>query len=241
MSGSEGGRSREAASILAKMTTPYDPECHKLFVPRLAAQPFFERSQFAWVEALEAKTDVIRSELMRALEAQGEAFHSKPWSVFYLWLNGKADEANLALCPETVKALAAVDQAHITDACPNAMFSALAPRTHIPAHTGESNARLVVHLPLIVPEKCGTLRVGFEEREWKVGEALIFDDSIEHEAWNNSDELRVVLLFDIWHPALSLKDREMVNALVAVESEFRTRNNLVTQAPPARPVPRQID
>ncbi len=121
------------------------------------------------------------------------------------------------------------------------MFSALAPRTHIPAHTGESNARLVVHLPLIVPEKCGTLRVGFEEREWKVGEALIFDDSIEHEAWNNSDELRVVLLFDIWHPALSLKDREMVNALVAVESEFRTRNNLVTQAPPTRPGPRQID
>lgn len=260
MSASERGRWREAASILAKMTAPYDPECHKLFVPRLAAQPFFERSQFAWVEALEAKTDVIRSELMRALEAKGEAFlpyvtldrggaaeewkelnHSTRWSVFYLWLNGKADDDNIALCPETMKALASVDQAHITGACPNAMFSALAPRTHIPPHTGESNARLVVHLPLIVPENCGTLRVGFEEREWKVGEALIFDDSIEHEAWNKSDELRVVLLFDIWHPALSLKDREMVNALVAVESEFRTRNNLVTQTPPARPGPRPTD
>ena len=260
MSMSERDRWREPASILAKMTTPYDPEGHKLFVPRLAAQPFFDKSQFAWVEALEAKADVIRGEMMRALEANGESFlpyvtldhggemeewqelnHSTRWSVFCLWLNGEADEANMAFCPETVKALASVDQAHISGACPNAMFSALSPRTHIPPHTGESNARLVVHLPLIVPEKCGSLRVGSEEREWKVGEALIFDDSIEHEAWNNSDELRVVLLFDIWHPALSLKDREIVNALVAVETEFKTRNGLATQMPPMRQGPRPIE
>ena len=259
MSMSEHGRWREAASILAKMTTPYDPECHKLFVPRLPAEPFFDRSQFAWVESLEAKTDVIRSELLRALETKGESFlpyvtldrggaeeewkelnYSTRWSVFNLWLNGKLDEGNTALCPETMKALASVDQAYIDGACPNAMFSALAPRTHIPPHTGESNARLVVHLPLIVPEKCGSLRVGFEEREWKVGEALIFDDSIEHEAWNNSDQLRVVLLFDIWHPALSMKDREMVNALIAAETEFKSRNNLAEQTQPPRQGPRPI-
>ncbi len=100
------------------------------------------------------------------------------------------------------------------------MFSALAPRTHIPPHTGESNARLVVHLPLIVPENCGSLRVGFEQRAWRVGEALIFDDSIEHEAWNNSDELRVVLLFDVWNPQLTQQDREIVNTLVSTEADF---------------------
>lgn len=243
MSVAERGRWREAASIMAKITTPYDPQPHRLFVPRLSAQPFHDRSNFPWVKALEAKTNSIRDELLRALQVKGEAFlpyvtldrggsmdewkelnHSKRWSVFYLWLNGRRDEENMALCPETSKALELVDQAHIGGACPNAMFSALSPRTHIPAHSGESNARLVVHLPLVVPEKCGALRVGFEEREWKVGEALIFDDSIEHEAWNHSDELRVVLLFDIWNPALSLKDREMVNALVAAEADFAACN-----------------
>ena len=74
--------------------------------------------------------------------------------------------------------LPGTDHASIAGNCPNAMFSALAPRTHIPPHHGETNARIVVHLPLIVPEKCGGIRVGFQQREWKVGELLIFDDSI---------------------------------------------------------------
>lgn len=244
MAPAERGRWREAASIMAKITKRYEPEPHKLLVPRLASQPFYDRTQFAWTDALEAKTAVIRDELRCALDAKSESFlpyvtlnrtgtgeewkelnHSTRWSVFYLWLNGRLDSQNVALCPETMNALALVDQAHIGGACPNAMFSALSPHTHIPAHSGESNARLVVHLPLIVPERCGALRVGFEQREWKVGEALIFDDSIEHEAWNDSDELRVVLLFDIWNPALSLKDRDMVKALVAAEAEFNARSN----------------
>lgn len=240
MSPEARGRWREAASIMAKITTPYNPQCHSFFVPRLPSQPFYDTAQFPWVKALEAKTDIIRDELVRALEVRGEGFvpyvtldrggteqewkelnQSTRWSVLYLWRNGLRDAENQKLCPETVKALDLVDQAHIHGNCPNAMFSALAPRTRIPPHSGESNARLVVHLPLIVPEKCGALRVGFEEREWKVGQALIFDDSIEHEAWNDSDELRVVLLFDVWHPQLTSDDREMVNALVGAEADFR--------------------
>ncbi|MFZ2030653.1 MAG: aspartyl/asparaginyl beta-hydroxylase domain-containing protein [Vitreimonas sp.] len=225
-------RWREAASIHAKLTKPYHSECHQFFVPRLPAIPFYDRAQFPWVEALEAKTDLIRAELMGALETKRQDFvpyvtleksgageewkhvnQSTRWSVFCIWKNGILDAENAAFCPETAKALAAVDQAYIRGNAPNAMFSALAPRTHIPPHSGESNARLVVHLPLITPEKC-RLRVGYEEREWKRGEALIFDDSIEHEARNDSDELRVVLLFDIWNPHLTQRDREMVNTLV---------------------------
>lgn len=100
------------------------------------------------------------------------------------------------------------------------MFSVLAPHTHIPPHHGETNARLVVHLPLIVPEKC-TYRVGFEHRRWAVGETLIFDDSIEHEARNDSDELRVVLIFDVWNPLLSPGDRDMVKRLSAAKRQFQ--------------------
>jgi aspartate beta-hydroxylase len=71
-----------------------------------------------------------------------------------------------------------------------------------------------VHLPLIVPENC-TYRVGFEHRTWKEGELLIFDDTIEHMARNDSDELRVVLIFDVWNPLLATEERELVRALAA--------------------------
>jgi aspartyl/asparaginyl beta-hydroxylase (cupin superfamily) len=104
--------------------------------------------------------------------------------------------------------------AAIAGLCPNAMFSALAPHTEIPPHTGETNARLVVHLPLIVPEKC-SYRVGFEHRTWTEGELLIFDDTIEHTARNDSDALRVVLIFDVWNPLLAPEEREVVRTLAA--------------------------
>jgi aspartyl/asparaginyl beta-hydroxylase (cupin superfamily) len=232
-------RWREAASIMAQLSSPYHSQSNQLFVPRLSATPFYDKSSFPWAKALESKTSVIRDELMRALETRGGAFvpyinkeqgapinqwgelnHSKKWSALHLWANGDRMKENLALCPETAKALTLTDQAHIAGNAPNAMFSALAPHTHIPPHHGETNARLVVHLPLIVPEKCGGLRVGFQQREWKVGELLIFDDSIEHEAWNDSDELRVVLIFDVWNPQLTTQDREMVNALTLAAADF---------------------
>ena len=94
------------------------------------------------------------------------------------------------------------------------MFSLLAPRTRIPPHTGVANTRLVCHLPLIVPERCW-FRVGAETREWEVGKAFVFDDTIEHEAANDSDRLRVVFIFDVWHPGLSEAERDTVAAIMA--------------------------
>lgn len=116
-------------------------------------------------------------------------------------------------------ALSDASLANISGLCPNAFFSALAPKTRIPPHNGECNARLVAHLPLIVPENCA-IRVGFEERQWQVGEIIVFDDTIEHEAWNLSDELRVVLIFDVWNPLLSESERKMVNAMAQASREF---------------------
>ena len=85
---------------------------------------------------------------------------------------------------------------------PMALYSVLKARTHIPPHWGMLNTRLIVHLPLIVPPDC-RLRVGNEIRPVEAGKAMIFDDSIEHEAWNDSDQTRVVLLIEIWRPELS--------------------------------------
>jgi aspartate beta-hydroxylase len=231
-------RWREAASIASGRTRAYHAESNQLHVPRLPAIPFFERDSFPWAAALEAKTAEIRAELNAALTQDSDRFgpyiaynpgepvnqwqelnHSKRWSAFHLYRAGTPVGENLAKCPLTAHALEAVALADIPGLCPNAMFSALAPHTHIPPHNGETNARIVVHLPLIVPNNC-TYRVGFERREWRVGEILAFDDTLEHEARNDSDELRVVLIFDVWNPLLLPAEREMVRALASAVRTF---------------------
>lgn len=228
----------EAASIMSGRSRPYEADCNQLRVPRLPAIPFFDREQFAWVRALEAQTASIRDELQEALATQGQDFtpyigynpgepvnqwnelnHSNRWSTYQLWKGGIPVAAHLDACPKTRDALLDIDMADIDGLCPNAMFSALAPHTEIPPHHGETNARLVVHLPLIVPPKC-TYRVGFEKRTWEVGKTLIFDDTIEHTARNDSDELRVVLIFDVWNPLLSAGERDAVRALTTAMREF---------------------
>jgi aspartate beta-hydroxylase len=229
---------QEAVSIMAGRTKPYHSDCNQLQVPRLPAIPFYDPYQFGWAHELEAKTPEILAELQAMLanpaanfapyiayrpgdpvNQWGDLNHSKKWSSLSLWRGGVRDEVNLAACPQTAAALDQIEMAEIGGLCPNAMFSALAPHTQIPPHTGETNARLVVHLPLIVPPNCH-YRVGYEERQWEVGKLLIFDDTLEHTARNDSDELRVVLIFDIWNPHLSTEERILVQSLTDAARAF---------------------
>lgn len=231
-------RWREAVSIRAGQSRPYVSMSNQLCVPRLPSIPFYERSDFPFLDELEAKTDLIRAELEAAIADDRKSFrpyiaynpgdpvnqwsdlnHSDRWSAYHLWLSGEPVKENLERCPNTAKALESVNLAGLDGLCPNVFFSALQPRTHIPPHYGESNARLIAHLPLIVPDNC-TFRVGFEQRKWNVGEVIVFDDTIEHEAFNNSDELRVVLIFDVWNPLLSEKERDLASRLAAATREF---------------------
>jgi aspartyl/asparaginyl beta-hydroxylase (cupin superfamily) len=101
---------------------------------------------------------------------------------------------------------------------PIALWSLLKPVTHIQPHHGLLNTRLICHIPLIVPHSCA-IRVGNETRSWREGEALIFDDSFEHEAWNKSGDTRVILLFEIWRPEITLEERAALTAI------FETINN----------------
>ena len=84
--------------------------------------------------------------------------------------------------------------------------------------TGVTNTRTIIHLPLIVPPGCA-FRVGGETREWREGEAFAFDDTIEHEAWNKSQQDRAVLILDVWNPYLSEHEHEMIRRLFAVAEE----------------------
>jgi aspartate beta-hydroxylase len=111
----------------------------------------------------------------------------------------------------------------IADHSPEILFSVLRPHTHIPPHTGVINGRLTVHLPLIVPENCGALRAGDEQRPWRIGECLVFDDSFVHEAWNDSDQTRVVLILDAWNPHLSEPEREALSTAIAELGAFHRR------------------
>ncbi len=209
-----------------------------LHFPHLPAISYFDRKEFPWLQEIEAATDEIAEELVGLLGDSDPDFipylnhpdgspinqwadlnRSKKWSAYFLWNDGVRIDDHCRRCPKTAAALARLPLANVPGYAPTALFSTLDARAHIPPHTGVTNTRLVVHLPLIIPERC-RFRVGNETREWKRGEAWVFDDTIEHEAWNGSDELRVILIFDIWHPALSEAERDLVCALLAAQSKY---------------------
>jgi aspartate beta-hydroxylase len=95
----------------------------------------------------------------------------------------------------------------------------LAPKTRIPAHTGVTNTRFIAHLALAVPPGCG-FRVGAETREWREGRAWVFDDTFEHEAWNESEVPRIVLIFDVWNSFLTPAERDLVSVVTAGVHEY---------------------
>jgi aspartate beta-hydroxylase len=208
----------------------YFQEPRQYFFPELPHIQFFARENFPWLDAVEAATDEIRAELKdvmkqanafvpyvqgeenRPQKAQQGMLNNADWSAFYLWKNGEVVAESAARCPRTMAALANVPISQISNRSPSILFSLLRPGAHIPAHNGFINTRLICHLPLIVPDKC-RFRVGNETREWIEGKAWCFDDTIEHEAWNDSDQTRVILLFEIWRPELTMRERELVNAM----------------------------
>ena len=199
--------------------------------PYLPAFEFFDRSLFPWFDQLEKHTDAIREEMFSLWADNDERFrpyvaygagvplnqwaelnHSLDWSAWFFWENGVRNDDNCARCPRTAAAIEEAPRLDIPGKAPTVMFSILKPRTRIPPHTGTSNTRVTVHLPLIVPPGCG-FRVGADTREWREGEAWAFDDTIEHEAWNDSDQPRAILIIDAWNPLLTEAEREVVRRI----------------------------
>jgi hypothetical protein len=220
-------------SNILRRTRPYHSEPTDFHYPGLREREFHERRHFPWLKRLEAATGAIVEDFRRVMAAEraelvpyiqypedlplrqwAELNRNPAWTAIHLVRNGERVEANARHCAATMALLQDLDQPSIPGRGPNAMFSLLAPGAHIPPHNGVANTRLVCHLPLIVPPGCW-FRVGAETREWKVGEGWIFDDTIEHEALNPSDQLRVILIVDTWHPDLSKPEREAVAAIMA--------------------------
>lgn len=222
-------RFEEALGILTGRQQVYLQQPTSFYYPGLPQTAFYDTSAFDWVAELEAAYPAIRTEAeamlsdKRGIAPYVQADPARPnrghallndsrWSAFHFYENGQALADNMGRCPATAAALGAAPLPIIQERSPMALFSILGPQTHIPPHSGMLNTRLICHLPLIVPPGC-RLRVGNHVRSVEAGKVLIFDDSIEHEAWNDSDDDRVILLFEIWRPELSCEERAALTAL----------------------------
>src|SRR5581483_7315992 len=174
-----------------------------LYFPGLPAQPYFPREAMPWLSSLEQATPAVRDELRLVLSSAGrdgvEPFLKLPpganaerylagrdappaWDAFFFYRHGVRNDANCARCPATAALLESLPVARIRDHAPEICFSILTPGTHILPHHGVTNARIVVHLPLIVPPDCA-LSVGGEIHAWQEGRCVAFDDTFQHEAW----------------------------------------------------------
>ena len=228
----KGRRVRRSLDLLLGKSELYLQQPKGFYFPELANIQYAERADFPWLDGFEAATADIRAEVMRILEEDAafqpyvEAEANRPffddhgmlgnpnWSAFYLWKGGQPVPENAARCPAAMAALEAAPLCRIPGRTPSILFSLLRPGAHIAPHHGFTNARYICHLPLIVPDGCA-MRVGSETRPWTEGQACVFDDSIEHEAWNrHPDRLRVVMIFDVWRPELTDVERELVSTML---------------------------
>lgn len=187
------------------------------YYPGLPQRRYYERSEFDWPGELEAQTEAIRAEALALAEDETRftpyvvsdprrpprethgLLDNPDWSTLPLWVDGAPAGDAVDRCPNTFAALKPLDLAQISKRAPWIVFSKLKGGARIPPHTGMINARLICHLPLVVPEGC-EFRVGGETRQWREGQVMVFDDTVVHEAVNNGGRDRIVLIFDIWRP-----------------------------------------
>jgi aspartyl/asparaginyl beta-hydroxylase (cupin superfamily) len=229
-------RVAEAMEIASGKQQVYLQQPTSFYFPGLPQAPWYSREAFPWVTELESALPDMRAEIEAVLAdeqilepyVQEEArrasrghslLNDARWSAFHLWKAGERVEDNARRCPLIMRLLELPPIPVIERRSPMALISILKPGTHIPPHHGMLNTRLICHIPLVVPDGC-RLRVGGETREVVEGRAMIFDDSFEHEAWNDGDSVRAVLLFEIWRPEISEDEKVALTAMFEAVTSY---------------------
>ncbi|MDQ3124721.1 MAG: aspartyl/asparaginyl beta-hydroxylase domain-containing protein [Pseudomonadota bacterium] len=216
--------------LMAGRKRLYQQEPRFYLFPGLPQVQFQPRETLPWLAGIEAAAGEIRAEL-DGLLTEPELFRpyvepradrpnsdasgmvSNPdWSALFLWKDGEEQPDIARRCPRTMGALADVPLCRVPGRTPTILFSKLKAGARIPPHHGLINTRLICHLPLIAPPG-SRFRVGNDTRDWREGQAWAFDDTIEHEAANDSGLDRTILIFDVWKPELSEEERALVSAL----------------------------
>jgi aspartyl/asparaginyl beta-hydroxylase (cupin superfamily) len=183
---------------------------------------FLDSSQFPFVRELEAGWGEVREECLDLPVNTFEPWvqremYGEGWSVYGLIAFGQRIEGALRSCPRTAALLGCVP------GLTTAGFSRMAAGTHIKPHVGWVRTVYRLHMGLVVPPECA-LRVGAEARSWREGECLVFDDTVEHEAWNRSGDTRVVLLLDFLRPGVKITAVDVPPSEVAALIRRRTRS-----------------
>lgn len=203
----------------------------KLYYPGLASREVHSPSAFPWVARVEAAFPQIRAELMGLLAddtlvaAYRDYTTTGEWAAGHLWIFGQKKEEICRRCPVTAEVVGSVQ-----GVLGSAMFSALAPHTFIAPHCGFTSAKLRCQLPLIVPSGC-RLKVGDTEIEQREGKAIVFDDSFLHSAWNDSDSVRYVLIFDLFHPDLDAGEVEYLSTISEQQQFGKAYSDEIDVAP----------
>jgi aspartyl/asparaginyl beta-hydroxylase (cupin superfamily) len=183
--------------------------------PQLNSQPWFDPSDFPLVSYLESHFEAIRDEIL-ALESryQRESERIKragDWDVVFMYERGRRRDDVCDACPVTTLGI----ESHSTMRTVTGLIyaSRMRPGAHIQAHRGPTNLRVRCHLGIKVPGGDCAIRVGDHSQQWRDGQCLVFDDYFEHEAWNHTEEDRIVLIVDLWHPGLSATEVRLLEGL----------------------------
>jgi aspartate beta-hydroxylase len=184
----------------------------------LESQPWYHPSDFPLAGYLESRYEAIRDEIL-ALESatfQRESERIKrsgEWDVAFLYERGRRHDEVCAACPVTTYGVESYPAMRTVAGL--VYVSRMRAGTHIQAHRGPTNLRVRCHLGIKVPDGDCAIRVGDQTRHWHEGRCLVFNDFFEHEAWNHTEEDRIVLIVDMWHPGLSGAEVRLLEGLHA--------------------------
>uniref|UniRef100_H3CMI4 Un-named hu7910 n=1 Tax=Tetraodon nigroviridis TaxID=99883 RepID=H3CMI4_TETNG len=192
-------------------------------VKGLKAQPWWTPKETGYtdlVKALERNWKSIRDEALAVMDQKSGLFipeeenlrEKGEWGQYTLWQQGKKLPSSCQSVPKTCSLLERFPEA---TGCKRGQikFSVMQPGTHVWPHTGPTNCRLRMHLGLVIPPHGCRIRCTEQTREWQEGKVLIFDDSFEHEVWQEADSYRLIFIVDVWHPELTASQRQALSPI----------------------------
>ncbi|XP_074550056.1 aspartyl/asparaginyl beta-hydroxylase-like isoform X2 [Halichoeres trimaculatus] len=192
-------------------------------VDGLKAQPWWTPKETGYtdlVKTLERNWKTIRDEALAVMDKNTGLFvpeeenlrEKGEWGQYTLWQQGKKVGTACQGVPKTCALLERYTEA---TGCKRGQikFSVMQPGTHVWPHTGPTNCRLRMHLGLVIPKRGCKIRCTDQTREWEEGKVLIFDDSFEHEVWQDADSYRLIFIVDVWHPELTAYQRQTLSPI----------------------------
>ncbi|MEH8018079.1 aspartyl/asparaginyl beta-hydroxylase domain-containing protein [Rheinheimera muenzenbergensis] len=197
-----------------------------LYIPDLPVAPVFDRSLLPFAEQYESAFNDIKSEMQAVLgskdkfspfqqEQHGNSLTAGgDWDAYFFHRHGETYQQHHQQCAKTSAALAELPLVHIAAHAPEVCFSLMTPGAHILPHRGVTNSRAVLHFALQVPPQCRLNLCDIGELQWQEGKIFAFDDTYLHEAWNRSQQQRIVLLADIWNPYLEMEEQIAITQLI---------------------------